>query len=113
MAICPNEHVHFLLLALRDQDREWVLVLLAELLASLVVPGNSLPQSPSARVTDEGLILADRLLREGATRRRAQALDVPSIAEESAPARPPLSTRWRTRWPAWATSPPSCWRTER
>ena len=62
MAICPNEHVHFLLLALRDQDREWVLVLLAELLASLVVPGNPLPQSPSFRVTDEGLILADRLL---------------------------------------------------
>lgn len=84
MAICPNEHVHFLLLALRDQDREWVLVLLAELLASLVVPGNPLPQLPSFRVTDEGLILADRLLREGATRRRVQALDVPSIAGESA-----------------------------
>ena len=84
MAICPNEHVHFLLLALRDQDREWVLVLLAELLTSLVVPSNPLPHSPSARVTDEGLILADRLLREGAARRRAQALDVPSIAEESA-----------------------------
>ena len=84
MVICPNEHVHFLLLALRDQDREWVLVLLAELLASLVVPGNPLPQSPSSRVTDEGLILVDWLLREGAARKRAQALDVPSIAGESA-----------------------------
>ena len=84
MAICPNEHVHFLLLALREQDREWILVLLEELLTFLVVPGNLLPQSPSARVTNEGLILADRLLREGAARQRAQALDVPSIAEESA-----------------------------
>ncbi len=28
--------------------------------------------------------MADRLLREGAARWRAQALDVPSIAEESA-----------------------------
>ncbi len=82
MALCPNEHVHFVLLALRDQDREWVLVLLAELLASLVVPGNPLPQSPSSRVTDEGLILAERLLREGAARWRAQAVDVPSIAAE-------------------------------
>ncbi len=40
MSICPNEHVHFRLLALRDQDREWVLVLLAELLTFLVVPSN-------------------------------------------------------------------------
>ena len=84
MAICPNEHLHFLLMALRDRNREWVLVQLAELLTFLVVPGNPLPESPSFQVTDEGLILADRLLREGAARRRAQALDVPSIAEESA-----------------------------
>ena len=83
MAICPNEHVHFLMLALRDQDREWVLVLLAELLTWLVVPGNPLPQSPRSRVTDEGLRLADRLLRDGAARWRAQSLDVPSLAEES------------------------------
>ena len=81
MTICPNEHVHFLLLALRDQDRDAVLVLLAELLTSLVVPGNPLPQSPSSHVTDEGLRLADRLLRDGAARKRAPAVAVPSLGE--------------------------------
>ena len=83
MAICPNEHFHFLLHALRDRDREYVLVLLAELLTWLVVPGNPLPQPSTSSVHDEGLDLAEPLLREAAARKRALAADVPSIAEQS------------------------------
>ncbi len=83
MAICPNEHFHFLLHALRDRDREYVLVLLSELLTWLVVPCNPLPQPSTSSVHDEGLDLAEPLLREAAARKRALAVDVPSIAETS------------------------------
>ena len=83
MTISPDEHFHALLLALHDQDRDEALILLVELVTWLVVPGNRLPQPRTTRVTDEGLDLAGQLLREGATRKRAQAADVPSIADES------------------------------
>ena len=83
MAICPNEHFHFLLHALRDRDREYVLVLLAELLTWLVVPCNPLPQPSTSSVHDEGLDLAEPLLREAAARKRALAADIPLIAEQN------------------------------
>ena len=83
MAICPNEHFHLLLQALRDRDRDYTLVLLAELLASLLLPGNPLPQPGTSTVSDEGLDLAERLLRPEAGRKRAQAADLPALAEQA------------------------------
>ena len=82
MAICPNEHFHFLLLALRDQDRQGVMLYLAELLAWLVIPGNPLPKPPISRVSDEGVEAAELLLREAVTRRRASIASFPNFAHD-------------------------------
>lgn len=80
MAICPNEHFHFLLHALQEENRDWTLSCLADLLAWLVVPGNPLPEPRVSLVTDDGLDAAEALLRAAATQRRAEMAVEPSLS---------------------------------
>ncbi len=82
MAICPNEHFHFLLHALQEQNRDWTLSCLADLLAWLVVPGNPLPKPRISLVTDDGLDMAESVLRGIVTQRRADMAREPSLARQ-------------------------------
>ncbi len=80
MAICPNEHMHFLLHALKTNDRESVSVYLAELLLWLVVPSNPLPELRMAVVTEDAMVAAQETLREKAMSLRAMMRFDPSLA---------------------------------
>lgn len=71
MAICPNEHMHFLLHALKAKDRESVSVYLAELLLWLVVPSNPMPALRIASITEVAMEAAQETLREKAQSLRA------------------------------------------
>ena len=71
MAICPNEHMHFLLLALKDQDRISFSIYLAELLLWLQVPGNPMPAIRMAVLTADAVDGAEDILREKAQALRA------------------------------------------
>ncbi len=66
MAICPSEHMHLLLQALKDNDRESVTVYLAEMLLWLVVAGNPLPNLRMAVVSEDAMETAQETLREKA-----------------------------------------------
>lgn len=80
MAICPNEHMHFLLHALKTQDRESVTVYLAELLLWLVIPSNPLPALRIASITENAMEAAQETLREKAQSLRALMRIDPSLA---------------------------------
>jgi hypothetical protein len=80
MAICPSEHMHLLLQALKDKDRESVSIYLAEMLLWLVVPGNPLPQLRLAVVTEGAMEIAQETLREKAQSLRAMMAVDPSLA---------------------------------
>ena len=64
MAICPNEQKHFLLLALKDQDRETFSISLAELLLWLQVRSNPMPNIRMAVVGADAMDSAEETLRE-------------------------------------------------
>lgn len=81
MAICPNEHMHFLLHALKAQDRESVSVYLAELLLWLVVPSNPLPALRMATITEDAMEAAQETLREKAQSLRAMMRFDPDQAQ--------------------------------
>jgi len=81
MAICPSEHMHLLLQALKDNDRESVAVYLAEMLLWLVVAGNPLPNLRMAVVSEDAMETAQETLRERAQSLRAFVGFDPSLSE--------------------------------
>jgi hypothetical protein len=77
MAICPNEHMHFLLHALKSQDRESTSIYLTELVLWLLVPSNPMPALRIAEVSETAIEAAQETLREKAQNLRAMIrLDV-------------------------------------
>lgn len=71
MPICPSEHMHLLLQALKDQDREVFSIYLAELLLWLQVPCNPMPAIRMAVVKGSAMDAAEETLREKAQALRA------------------------------------------
>lgn len=82
MAICPNEHMHFLLLALKDQDRTSFSIYLAELLLWLQVPCNPMLNIRMAALTASAVDGAENLLREKAQALRAMLNVDPDLARQ-------------------------------
>ena len=82
MAICPNEHMHFMLLALKDQDRTSFSIYLAELLLWLQVSSNPMPNIHMTVVTASAIDGAEDLLREKAQTLRAMVRVDPSLARQ-------------------------------
>ena len=82
MAICPNEHMHFLLQALKDRDREVFSIYLAELLLWLQVPSNPMPNIRMAVVTASAMDTAEDTLRERALGLRAMMGIEPSLSRQ-------------------------------
>ena len=82
MAICPNEHMHFLLQALRDRDREVFSIYRAELLLWLQVPTNPMPNTRMAVVTVGAMDTAEDTLRERAQGLRAIMGVDPSLSPQ-------------------------------
>ena len=82
MAICPNEHMHFLLQALKDRDREVFSIYLAELLLWLQVPSNPMPNIRMAVVTASAMDTAEDTLRERAQGLRAMMGIEPSLSRQ-------------------------------
>jgi len=80
MATCPSEHMHLLLQALKDNDRESVAVYLAEMLLWLVVAGNPLPNLRMAVVSEDAMETAQETLREKAQSLRALMGIDPSLS---------------------------------
>ena len=80
MAICPNEHMHMLLQALKDNDRVSVSVYLAEMLLWLAVPCNPLPRLRMAVVTERAMGNAQDALREKAQALRAMPRTDPGLS---------------------------------
>ena len=80
MAICPSEHMHFLLHALKDNDREAFNICLTELLLWLQVPGNPLPANRMAVVSASAMDTAEETLREKAQSLRAMIRFEPSLS---------------------------------
>ena len=71
MAICPNEHMYFLLHALKSQDRESTRIYLTELVLWLLVPSNPMPVLKIAEVSEIAMEAAQETLREKAQNLRA------------------------------------------
>lgn len=69
MALCPSEHMHLLLQALKDNDCESVTLYLEEMLLWLAVAGNPLPNLRMVVVSEGAMETAQETLRE-----RAQCL---------------------------------------
>ena len=82
MAICPSEHMHLLLQALKDNDRESVTVYLAEMLLWLVVAGNPLPNLRMAVVSEDAMATAQETLREKAQSLRTLTGFDPSLSRQ-------------------------------
>lgn len=82
MAICPSEHMHFLLEALKDKDREAFSLYLAELLLWPQVPGNPMPAIRMAVVAASALDTAEETLREKAQSLRAMMRYEPSLSRQ-------------------------------
>ena len=80
MAICPSEHMHFLLQALKDKDREAFSLYLAEMLLWLQVPSNPMPANRMAVVTASAMDTAEETLREKAQSLRAMMNHEPSLS---------------------------------
>jgi len=80
MAVCPSEHMHLLLQALKDNDRESVTVYLAEMLLWLVVAGNPLPNLRMAIVSEDAMETAQETLREKAESLHAMMGFDPSLS---------------------------------
>lgn len=82
MAICPSEHMHFLLQALKDKDREGFSIYLAELLLWLQVPSNPMPNIRMAIVIAGAMDTAEDTLREKAQGLRALMGADPSLSRQ-------------------------------
>ncbi|GAV36673.1 hypothetical protein ROTAS13_04361 [Roseomonas sp. TAS13] len=82
MAICPNQHMHLLLQALKDRDREVFTITLAELLLWLQVSGNPMPNIRMAIVTASAMDAAEETLREKAQALRAMMGHEPSLSRQ-------------------------------
>lgn len=82
MGICPSEHMHLLLQALRDNDREGVTIYLAEMLLWLVVAGNPLPKLRMAVVGEDAMEAAQDALRGTAQSLRALVRRNPALARQ-------------------------------
>lgn len=80
MAICPSEHMHFLLHALKDNDREAFTIYLVEMLLWLQAPGNPMPANRIAIVTAGAMDSAEETLREKAQSLRAMMRYEPSLS---------------------------------
>jgi len=82
MAICPSEHMHLLLQALKDNDREGVTIYPAEMLLWLVVAGNPMPKLRMAVVGEDAMEAAQDTLRGTARRLRALMRHNPGLARQ-------------------------------
>lgn len=82
MTICPSEHMHLLLQALKDQDREVFSIYLAELLLWLQVSGNPMPNIRMAVVTASAMNTAEETLREKAQALRTMMGHEPSLSRQ-------------------------------
>jgi len=82
MAICPSEHMHLLLQALKDNDRESVTVTLAGMLLWLGVAGNPLPELRMAIVSEDAMETVQGTLREKVESLRALMRHNPSLSRQ-------------------------------
>jgi hypothetical protein len=82
MSICPSEHMHFLLQALKDKDRAGFSIYLAELLLWLQVPSNPMPSIRMVVVTAGAMGTAEETLRERAQGLRAMMGVDPSLSRQ-------------------------------
>ena len=82
MAICPSEHMHLLLQALKDNDREGVTIYLAEMLLWLMVAGNPLPKLRMAGVGEDAMEAVQDALRGTARRLHTLVRHNPALARQ-------------------------------
>lgn len=81
MRMCPNEHLHFVMLAVREGDRPAMIYYMAQLIAWLSERNNEMPRPQDHSITMVDSITASKALREDAKRYRRAGEAQPETKE--------------------------------